>query len=242
MTDIAKELLSKIKDSDLFAGNSFVFVGGTALSYYLKHRISEDLDFACTDKLPVDAIEAFARTYNGVFIKDPHASVFKIQNGEDIKRYHMRYMINGVKVEFFYPKRSVVRSYLEGSALGSYENGKISIADCKTIAILKAQTSYDRSKIRDLFDVVTILDSGVLSSEEFFGYMTEYTDKNEIEIIKHFKNKKELADDESLYFLDDIQVPTFDALKIKIVDTLEAHLQKNLSALDKKLEELIPLP
>ena len=38
MTDEALSVLYKIKDDDIF--QKFYFIGGTALSYYLNHRVS----------------------------------------------------------------------------------------------------------------------------------------------------------------------------------------------------------
>ena len=43
MTVNVKKSLEKIYDSDIF-DDELYFVGGTALSYYLKHRISENID------------------------------------------------------------------------------------------------------------------------------------------------------------------------------------------------------
>lgn len=43
MTSDVIRVLNKIKDSLIFQ-DEFYFVGGTALSYYINHRISEDID------------------------------------------------------------------------------------------------------------------------------------------------------------------------------------------------------
>ena len=190
MTDLARNLLDKLANNNFFEQHKIVFVGGTALSYYLNHRISEDLDFICLSKLPIQSIEAFARTLNGAFIKDSKSSVFKIQNGIDIKNFHMRYMIDDVKVEFFHPQRQIVLDVLQNEATPKkLDNSAISIADLKTIAKLKIQASFDRSKVRDMYDLITIIRNNVFTTKEIFKILTEYTDKNEIELIKEYKNK-----------------------------------------------------
>ena len=43
MTSNVIRVLNKIKDSLIFQDELY-FVGGTALSYYINHRISEDID------------------------------------------------------------------------------------------------------------------------------------------------------------------------------------------------------
>jgi predicted nucleotidyltransferase component of viral defense system len=188
VTDLARNLLDKLANNSFFEQHRIVFVGGTALSYYLNHRISEDLDFICLSKLPIHSIEAFAKTLNGAFIKDSKASVFKIQNGVDIKNFHMRYMIDDVKVEFFHPQRQIVLDILQNEAtLQKLDNSTINIADLKTIAKLKIQASFDRSKIRDMYDLITIIKNNIFTAKEVFEVLIEYTDKNKIELIEEYK-------------------------------------------------------
>ena len=45
MTQELKYVLDKIKNHEIFIKNDFRLVGGTALSYHINHRLSEDLDF-----------------------------------------------------------------------------------------------------------------------------------------------------------------------------------------------------
>ena len=42
MTSSVINVLNKIKDLDIFEDDLY-FVGGTALSYFIKHRVSEDM-------------------------------------------------------------------------------------------------------------------------------------------------------------------------------------------------------
>ena len=55
MTANVIKVLEKIQDSSLFTGELY-FVGGTALSYYLHHRVSEDIDIVSAKKLEYKTI------------------------------------------------------------------------------------------------------------------------------------------------------------------------------------------
>lgn len=58
MTNEIKELIEAIKTHPIFDQHPFFFVGGTALSSYLNHRVSYDIASTC--KLPVSQIKTFA--------------------------------------------------------------------------------------------------------------------------------------------------------------------------------------
>jgi hypothetical protein len=52
MTANVIALLDELKLQELFDRYPLYFVGGTALAYYLNHRISEDIDIIGTAPLP----------------------------------------------------------------------------------------------------------------------------------------------------------------------------------------------
>jgi predicted nucleotidyltransferase component of viral defense system len=52
MTADVITLLEQIKELEIFETHPLYFVGGTALAYYLEHRISEDIDIISTVPLP----------------------------------------------------------------------------------------------------------------------------------------------------------------------------------------------
>ena len=54
MLEKTKEVLEIICNDDLFKKHDIRFVGGTALSYRINHRLSEDLDFATLNLSPKD--------------------------------------------------------------------------------------------------------------------------------------------------------------------------------------------
>ena len=53
MTANVKKAIQKIYNSDIF-DEELYFVGGTALSFYLNHRISEDIDIVSSKTLTIE--------------------------------------------------------------------------------------------------------------------------------------------------------------------------------------------
>ena len=85
----------------------FLLVGGTALSIYLEHRLSEDLDFATVNQtLPREEIADLLKRLEtmGSNIEDilPLAARHDaINEGYDIEDYQQDWLIDGVKLTFF---------------------------------------------------------------------------------------------------------------------------------------------
>jgi predicted nucleotidyltransferase component of viral defense system len=234
MTDLAKNLLDKIKNDDLFKKHSFVFVGGTALSYHIGHRVSEDLDFACTADIPIYDVRAFALRYRGTYLSDPQASAFRINTGIDLDTRHMKFLIDGVKVEFFYPSDPLSQSCLSGKKT-YFDNSAVKILNLVDIAKMKIKALMDRVKIRDIFDVNEILTRGILPIDEFFFVAKEYTKNDEIFILERIENMVEDRGDESLYFADGNDVPSFDELRASLHNLLDSHLKKSLAKIEREL-------
>lgn len=61
MTADVTVLLDRIKELDIFESDPLYFVGGTALAYYLGHRISEDIDIIGSAPLPHQQITNAAK-------------------------------------------------------------------------------------------------------------------------------------------------------------------------------------
>ncbi len=65
LTAHQKKVLKQFSLSDM--RDVFRLTGGTALSaFYLEHRLSEDLDFFSSQKIPLYSIERFLKALNGV--------------------------------------------------------------------------------------------------------------------------------------------------------------------------------
>lgn len=83
----------------IFENHPLYFVGGTALSNYFDHRISYNIDIASTKQLPINDIKKLMYKIGVKFIPDKEASSFKINQGADMENYHMKFMINCVKIK-----------------------------------------------------------------------------------------------------------------------------------------------
>lgn len=97
------DALISLSSDKSFKDHDVRFVGGTALSYLIKHRLSEDLDFAMLE-LPKNEILELMQRHGA--IKKEHNRVIidtAMNDGEDIDDSHMMFDLNGVKVDFFTP-------------------------------------------------------------------------------------------------------------------------------------------
>lgn len=140
----------------------FLLVGGTALSIYLKHRLSEDLDFATTEPtLPTQAISDLLERFkiSGTVVEDNlslAASQNAINDGLDIENYQQDWLIDGVKLTFFTLEKENGREKLD-SDLGEVWSNNLRLASLDTLFVTKALVLSDRHAIRDNFDMQTLM-------------------------------------------------------------------------------------
>ena len=78
MTAKVIDLLDELKSQKLFERYPLYFVGGTALAYYLNHRISEDIDILGTAPLPYREIIQMISTLGGTKIQDANAMSLRL--------------------------------------------------------------------------------------------------------------------------------------------------------------------
>ena len=167
MTNRIKELLPRISNHPIFTKNDFRLVGGTAMSYHLSHRISEDLDFCILGDLPLEDIENFIEfcisefSIDKVDYIDPNESIKNdfLIGGSNVEYFLQTWIVNGVKIQFY-----------DGSGhLGTSDIFKkddytiiddIKIASLDTIFKMKSLMFYKRAKSRDLFDMLTFYNLG----------------------------------------------------------------------------------
>jgi predicted nucleotidyltransferase component of viral defense system len=202
MTNEIKELLEEIKNNEIFDNDTFFFVGGTALSTYLNHRVSYDIDIACSSKLPISRIKAFAFSIGARAIPDKNATAFRINSGEDIENYHLKFMINGIKLEFSYFKSPIQTSIIENAEYRPYDDSNLKILALKDIISLKIFALFNRQKTRDLFDASIILEKDLLDVKEL-ERIYSYIQSNNSSIRDYIDNFNALDDegDNSLDFL-----------------------------------------
>ena len=205
MTQEIKELLENIENNPLFKKYPFYFIGGTALSTYLDHRISYDIDIVSTEPLPVSAIKAFAFSLKARHIPDrQRASVFKINTGKNLDNFYIKFMVNAVKLEFVYFEDELRQSVVNNAKYTPYtENSMLNILSLDDIIALKAIALFDRQKARDLFDMAIILERDLVSIEELERIYSfkQRDDKNLREYIDSFDSRKDDDGDSSLDFL-----------------------------------------
>jgi len=192
MTNEIKTLLQKIKAHDIFDGDLY-FVGGTALSYYLDHRVSYDIDLASTTKLPVSKIKAFAFFIGAKQIRDANGPQFKINTGNDIENFHMKFMLDGIKIEFSHFHSDMQKLVFENAGSSLYDSSsKLKILDLKDIVLLKIIALFNRQKTRDLFDGAIILESNLLEIAELERI---YSFSNHTISIRDYINEFNSVDD-----------------------------------------------
>ena len=197
LTNLSKEEL--VKD--------FYFIGGTALSYYLNHRISYDIDLMSDKKLLYNDLMALNLKYEGKYIPDVNESTFRINTGCDLKEYKMTFNMQGIKVEFFYPNDPIRLAILEKHKDNFKLTNGIKILPIEALSELKLLALFRRKKIRDLFDIFVLIKEELIGINTIDRYCAMEYDKTFIEYIEEFEDdKSESLDFEKQnrysYFLD----------------------------------------
>jgi len=131
-----KQVLTELSQAATM--DDYTFVGGSALSCYLHHRLSEDLDFFTWHNTA--DVEKLLPIFNREDLKIINRSVQQT----DI-------LYKGVKVAFFSNKwenLKISRSHLIGS---------IQIASVELLAVMKVNTLFLRAKYRDYYDLYCLV-------------------------------------------------------------------------------------
>jgi len=138
MLQKTKDTLDLICNDKLFEEYDIRFVGGTALSYIINHRLSEDLDFAALE-LNIKDIKKMMTSYGAEKLPhDPTMSDYVANEGEDIDTLYMKFMLNDVKIEFFTPPFNMMElSVWKNDKYTKYNNSNIRIASLQTIIYMK---------------------------------------------------------------------------------------------------------
>ena len=221
MTINVKQVLDKINNNEIF-NNELYFVGGTALAYYLNHRVSEDIDIVSTNTLPYKQIIPSMTVIGATKLQDENVTALKMA-GLFPDEYMIKFVLDNVKVEFFQANRPIQKEILLQATFSNFENSKLKILDIKTIAKLKLVALIMRNKSRDLFDFGAILEHEILSQDEIV-YLFSSINSNLVSIstiITFIKSKKEPLDDESVYIneIDRINL-TFDEIKDQVINNI----------------------
>lgn len=163
------------KTKDVFAQLSrvpeigkFILVGGTALTLRIRHRLSEDLDFAYRDdKLPRRLIDKIVNRLRQTAKMERFEHVAARQDfenaGLDIDDHQQDFMVDGqVKLSFFTLDQTGVAARLKATPLpkvttNSINPGNIHVASLDSLFLMKGAVLANRILTRDLYDVYVLL-------------------------------------------------------------------------------------
>ena len=221
MTINVKEVLNKICNNEIF-NNELYFVGGTALAYYLNHRISEDIDIASNKVLPYQQIIPSIIKLGAIKIQDENVTALRMA-GLFPDEYMIKFVLDNVKLEFFQANRPIQKEILSQSSYINFENSNLKILDIKSLAKLKIVALIMRNKSRDLFDFGSILENKVLSQNEILELFTKIDNKikSTNDIINFIKAKKEPIDDEAVYLNENNKINlNFEEIKNQVINIL----------------------
>lgn len=221
MTVNVKNALDKICDNEIFK-NELYFVGGTALSFYLNHRISEDIDIASAKTLEYNQIVPSITTLGAIKIQDENVTALRMA-GLFPDEYMIKFILDDVKLEFFQANRPIQKEILSKATFINYENSNLKILDVKSVAKLKMVALLLRNKSRDLFDFGSILEHNVLSIDEIIELLEKLDSKisSKNELINFIKSKKEPEDDEAVYLSENNRVDlNFEEIKNRVIGNL----------------------
>lgn len=204
MLEKTEQVLNILATHELFKNNDIRFVGGTALSYLINHRLSEDLDFAMLD-LSRDEIEEMMYIFRAVKITHSATAIDYAKNeGGDLYDYHLKYILDGVKVEFFVPQFNIFEKNIwRDKSTANYKDTNLKIASFETIMYMKTMAFWNRKKYRDLFDiyhVLTNVESYTIKDfiEPYLKYNIIYTKEMLYLKIKSKADFYEKRDDEGI--------------------------------------------
>ena len=220
MTSNVIRVLNKIKDSLIFQDELY-FVGGTALSYYINHRISEDIDIVSPNILDYQKIVPDLISLGAKKIEDENTTALRLA-GLFPDEYILKFIFDDVKIEFFQANRPIQKKILKELNYINYDNSNLKILDLKSIAKLKIVALLQREKVRDLFDFSSIIENKILTLDEIISISSELKNlSSKIEFIDFLSKKKESKDDESVYLneIDRLNL-SFDEIKEKTIKLL----------------------
>ena len=224
MTVSVKKALERIKSLEIFNNDAgLYFIGGTALAYYLDHRISEDIDIVSTEGLPHKEIIAMVTSIGGIKLRDENAVALRMA-GLVPDEYMLKFNLDGVKLEFFRASTPLQIKILKSAKASAYLDGTLNILDVKSIAKLKLIALLSRNKSRDLFDFKVMLEENILTTAEILEItiQTKYQLETMDSLYTFIENIEEPKDDEVVYLDDEHPISlSFDEIKLSTLEVLK---------------------
>lgn len=216
-----KEILDIFAKKEFLKENDLYFIGGTALSYYLNHRISEDIDFISSLPLNHRLIKKEMSSLNAKFIEDENASRLRIA-GLFPDEWILKFFIDGVKIEFFQASTPLMKKIIKSSRIEYI--GNIKILDIKTISKLKTIAFFQRGKSRDIFDVNEILKNSILTINETvdIAQNIHFAIIDKENLLNFIRNMSEPIEDETVYLKENSnEYLLFEDLKEMLIKTIK---------------------
>lgn len=217
----------------------FILIGGTALTMHIGHRVSEDLDFACTQPLkhlPRPQIKALIKDLaqkNVSMVLDQHPLDVEefSESGLDLNNYQQNYIANdSVKVSLvcYDPPMD---QFLPGT-----RDDPLRVATLGELFATKAYVCSERSKTRDWLDLYTLISEHGYSFQEVYDV---YKTANRlaafaIMVMRLRKCQPEMTDEGYLGLME--KPPSVDSLRHffnQELDQLERHLAKQAFLIHK---------
>ncbi len=221
MTINVKKALDKISDNEIF-NDELYFVGGTALAYYLNHRISEDIDIVSAKTLPYRKIIPKITALGATKLQDENVTALRMA-GLFPDEYMIKFVLDNVKLEFFQANRPIQKEILSSATFNSFESSQLKILDLKSVAKLKIVALIMREKSRDLFDFGAILENDIFTKDELVDLFSQVDSKmiSVDYIINFIKTKAEPKDDESVYLSEHNRIDlSFEEIKNRVINQL----------------------
>ena len=221
MTANVQQVLNKICNNEIF-NDELYFVGGTALAYYLNHRISEDIDIVSPRTLTHRKIIPSITALGATKLQDENVTALRMA-GLFPDEYMIKFVLDNVKLEFFQANRAIQKEILASATFKSFENSKLKILDVRSVAKLKLVALIMRDKSRDLFDFGAILEHNILSIDEIIDLFSKVDSKitSTNDIINFITLKKEPKDDEAVYLSESDRMDlNFEQIKEQVIENL----------------------
>jgi len=188
----AATLLERFSQEPFFAETQATLIGGTAIAYQSKHRMSFDLDIAFPQHTTLPSLD-FLKNHNAHSLPFDRTIIDSMINeGGDIDEYHKRFSIDGVKVDFVVnPSSNIYEKEILQNDEG-LEYGHLKITSLDALFKLKSLLLLDRNKIRDLYDIVYLLKFYDFRPKDILDtimeYRITYTSKQIIQLIESKKS------------------------------------------------------
>lgn len=219
MTAKVIEALERIKSLEIFNEADLYFIGGTALSYYLEHRISEDIDIISMEPLDYKHIITAITNIGGEKLRDENTVALRMA-GLFPDEYMLKFNLHGVKLEFFRASLPLQKKIISNAIDSKYLDGNLRILGVKAIAKLKLIALLSRNKSRDLFDFKVVLEKSILSIQEILDISSQTKVKlTTVESLYTFIEKLEKPKDDEVVYLDEDEPINLTFEEIKM-DTL----------------------